>query len=112
MFDLLKQIFNQLLRVGALVSSLSPTVRLLFLVGSGALAFFNWLNAIWAALFSRIDAAASPAMLSLGVDVQPLSFLNYVVPLDTLLTLLTAYFAFKGVSALIRIIKSFVPTIA
>lgn len=66
---------------------------------------------LWAQLFARIDALIMPA-LGGTANFAPLSLVNYVFPLDTVLELVIAYAGLRVACTIIRIIKSFVPTVA
>lgn len=68
-------------------------------------------NELWASLFARIDALIMPAV-GASANFAPLSLVNYVFPLDTVLQLIVAYAGLRAACAVIRIIKSFVPTVA
>ncbi len=45
-------------------------------------------------------------------DFSPLGLANYIAPIDTLLTLIVVYMSVRLATVSIRIVKSFVPTIA
>lgn len=93
-----------------LLASMHPALRVGLGVGSILIAFLQYINALWADLFARVDALA---VGSTGVaDFSPLGFVNYVFPLDTVLTFCTSYCALRLVCAAIRIVKSFIPTIS
>lgn len=73
--------------------------------------FIDYFDELWESLFTRIDgmiAGAAPGAISFA----PLGLVNYVFPLDTLLTTVVTYAAIRLTCAGIRIVKSFVPTIA
>jgi hypothetical protein len=61
-------------------------------------------------LIVKMDALAVGA--TGNADFTPLGFVNYIFPLDTLLSHVAILSALVLASALVRIIKSFVPTIA
>ncbi|MBK8583394.1 MAG: hypothetical protein IPL86_16760 [Flavobacteriales bacterium] len=66
---------------------------------------------LWSQLFARIDSLVVPAMGG-AVNFAPLSLVNYLFPLDTICELLVIYGGLRIVCAGIRVIKSFIPTIA
>lgn len=93
-----------------MVASMSPGFRVFMGVGSVALAINNYINELWAELFARVDAMAVGAT---GMaDFSPLGMVNYIFPLDTVLTFLTAYATLRAACAAIRVVKSFIPTIS
>jgi hypothetical protein len=94
----------------ALLKSFSPTTTLMFGALTALLAVNTYFNQLWASLFSRIDAIVVPSGGS--IDFSPLGLINYVFPLDTGFTLLSAYGSLYVLCAGVRIIKSFVPTIS
>ena len=79
-------------------------------IGVG-MAVWNFFKSLWVELFARGDALAVASMPS-GVDFSPLGLANYVFPLDTLCSYIVTLGALKVVCVGIRVIKSFVPTIA
>lgn len=72
---------------------------------------FGYMTVLWNEMFARIDALILQASVG-PLDFSPLSFLNYIFPIDDVLTCLTAYAALRVLCAAIRIIKSFIPTIS
>jgi len=112
MNETLRLIFSFCTRALGLMGSLNPSIRSLLMLGSVVLALWDWVNDLWSYLFYKIDSLVMPAMQSVGVDVSPLGLLNYVLPIDTLFTMITAYAALRATGVLIRIVKSFIPTIS
>jgi len=90
--------------------SLNPAVKVFLGIGSMLLAFLNFINELWADLFGRLDSLTHGAF---GVaNFAPLGLVNYIFPLDTVLTFIVSYATLRGVCASIRIVKSFVPTVS
>lgn len=92
-----------------LVTFNSPMVRLGALLSIG-LSIFTEVKNLWSSLFTRIDSLAVVA--TGNADFTPLSFLNYIFPFEELLTITAAWLSLYVLCAAIRIIKSFIPTIA
>lgn len=71
---------------------------------------FEQARAFWTTLFDKIDQLA---VTSFGdASFQPLGFANYLLPLDWLCTQLVIWFGVYALCAVIRIIKSFIPTVS
>ena len=94
-----------------MIATLHPAVK--FVVGASSilLAFNSYMNAMWAKVFVKVDAMAAVAV-GASADFSPLGFINYVVPLDTILNFLAGYATLRLVCAGIRMIKSFIPLIS
>ena len=73
-------------------------------------AIFQIGQTLWLELFSRMDHLTATTLGQ--VDFSPLAFANYCLPLDDFLTLLSGWAVLFVVAAGVRIIKSFIPTIA
>jgi len=78
------------------------------------LAIFAKASGLLDALIVRMDTMISVMgnLAGGGADFRPLSFVNFVFPFSEFLGLLVGYLALLAVSVVIRIIKSFIPTIA
>ena len=94
-----------------LIAGMNPAVRAILAGGSLLLALNSYVNSLWAGLFSRVDQLVKPS-ISFAGDISPLALANYVFPLDTTLSLISAYGVLTVLCASIRIVKSFIPTIA
>jgi uncharacterized membrane protein len=94
-----------------LFSSMTPAVRTVLAVGTVAITINDFFNVLWAQLFAKIDALSS-GVTGTNADFSACGFLNYVFPLDTVCTLMSAYAVLTLSCATIRIIKSFIPSIA
>lgn len=103
----MKQVLNFIFNA---IGSMSPAVRAVLGIGSVALAINAYANQLWAELFLKVDTLAAGTFGE--VNLSPCAFINYVFPLDTACTLLSAYAALVAICATIRIIKSFIPSIA
>lgn len=69
-----------------------------------------WEHIDW--LISEVDALATPAMSGAGLSVNALGLVNYVLPLDLALAQFTLWVPLFLTASSIRLIKSFVPTMA
>lgn len=78
---------------------------------AAVLAFFKLFEDGWAAIFEKLDDLVVPA-LGGSVDFAPLSLANYFLPIDLVCTHLAIFCVLKLACAIIRIIKSFVPTVS
>lgn len=97
-------------RLFDLLKSSSPTLSLVFSLGTLGLAVFTFVNQMWATLFAKIDGLVAPAMGN--ADFSGLGMINYIFPLDTVCTYISAFMLLRVTCAVIRIIKSFIPTVA
>lgn len=98
-------------KIASICASWGPVgTSIAFCIGVliSAITFFNDL---WNNLFAKIDAMITPNLPS-GFDLSPLALMNYIVPFDTMLTYTTALFGLYVVCVIIRIVKSFIPTVA
>ena len=93
------------------IGTFGPVVRIILAVSTVGLTLYSFLSAVWVNLFAEIDSLVLPSMPT-GVDFSPLGLLNYVFPVDTLCTYVTALLALKLACTGIRIVKSFIPTVA
>lgn len=100
-----------LLRFLAWVGTLGPVLKCLIAAGAFLLAFGSFFVSMWSKVIAGLDALIVPAVDG-SADFSPLGLVNYVFPLDTLLTMLSAYMALKVACAGLRVVKSFVPTIS
>lgn len=89
----------------------NPIVASLFASSTAVITVWRLFSHLWPQLFARIDALAVTATGG-SLSFAPCALLNAVFPLSELLNLLVAYGALRLACAAIRIIKSFVPTIA
>ena len=94
----------------ALMSSASPFFRYGLGMLTVALAVLQYFNGLWAALFAKTDTMVAGTAGT--ADFSALGLINYVFPLDTVCTFISAYAGVRLLCATIRIIKSFIPTIA
>ncbi len=92
------------------LAALNPTVAAAFTVGTALVGAVAYMNTLWAQMFGYLDSIVVPAGSSL--DFSPLELVNYVLPFDTFLTLLSAYVALVVVCATIRVVKAFIPTVS
>lgn len=76
-----------------------------------AVALVDYVNSLWTDLFARCDALISDATGG-AIDFSVMGLANACFPLDSMLSMLVAYGTLRLLCAAIRIIKSFVPTIA
>lgn len=97
-------------KILSLLASMSPTLKKVLGASLLFIGFFTYFNNMWANLFARIDALVVPA--SIAADFTPLSLVNYVFPLDTVCSYISAYLTFRLACVGIRVVKSMIPTIA
>lgn len=82
----------------------------LFLVLVSMLAVFNWVKDMWTMLIAKL--ALMTTFSSAGLNFSGIGLINTFFPLTETLSLLTAYLGVLLIAAAIRIVKSFVPSIA
>ena len=94
-----------------LIAEMNPAVKVVIGGFSVFLAVNTYINALWAELFAKLDNVVGASTGGTS-DFSPLGMINYVFPLDSVLTFLIALMAMKATCGIVRIIKSFIPTIA
>ena len=104
-------IFNVIVEYFKWSGKLNPLLSKLITLSVVMLSFWSFLREAWGSLFAKIDALVIPALPG-GADFSPLGLCNYVFPLDTMLTYCVSLMALKLVCSGIRVVKSFVPTVA
>lgn len=102
-FELVRKLFIAVLSLNTWQRT-GLTVAAMIFTGVGSI------NFLWGRLFAYVDAIVGRAAGT--SDFSGLSFINYVVPLDTMCDLLVWYAGLRLACAAVRIIKSFIPTIA
>jgi len=93
------------------MAELNPLVTAGLALGTFLLAVINFTNDMWSQLIAKMATIAMPGAIAAPV-LEGLGFINYFFPVVELFTFVTAYCAVYGVCALVRIIKSFIPTVA
>lgn len=93
-----------------LLWSVNPAVKLTVAFGSLVLGVNSYAKEMWDALFARVDALAVGVIQ--GLDMSPMATMNYFLPLDLICSYLVAYCTLRLACVAVRIIKSFVPTVA
>lgn len=88
------------------VTAASPALK----IATFVIPFIAYTNTLWDGLFARIDGLVQVA--TGNADFSPLGLINYCFPLNVLLDYVIAYAALRTTCAAIRIIKSFVPSVA
>jgi len=83
----------------------------LFAGGITALTFFTWLNSQMQLLITKVDALTVGSFAG-TLNISPMGLLNTFIPLAETLTFFAAYLTVLGLCAVVRIVKSFVPTVA
>lgn len=63
-------------------------------------------------MIDLIDAMAFPSLSGSTVNVEPLAFMNYVLPIDLAIAMFTVWLPFFLLCTGYRLIKSHVPTIS
>ena len=97
-------------RIFGALKSLGPTAKAVLGAATLFAGFFTYFNDLWSDLFTKIDALVVPA--GAAADFSPLSMANYYFPLDTVCTYIASYLTFIAACTVIRVIKSFIPTVA
>ena len=92
------------------LTSLNPLVVSMFAVVTTVASMFAFMNALWSELFARIGLISGGTFGT--VSLSGLQLIDTIVPLTEFCGYLSAYMTLLGVCAIIRIIKSFVPTVA
>jgi len=90
---------------------LNPLVTAGLALGTFLLAVVNFTNEMWGTLVAKMATLVLPAGIA-GPVLSGLSFINYFFPVEELFTFVSAYVAVYGLCALIRVVKSFIPTMA
>jgi hypothetical protein len=90
---------------------LNPTLTAVGTVMVFVTGFVPFVKSMWTLFVAKIAAFALPASLA-ATAVSGYEFMDYIVPVHELFTAITAYCAVWVAAAIIRIIKSFIPTIA
>lgn len=93
------------------IGQVNPVFRAALALATVLLAFLSSINERWAQLFLSVDALVIPVFQEVA-DFSPLGLVNYCFPLDTVLSMIVAIAALKTACAAIRVLKSFVPTVA
>ncbi|WED65873.1 hypothetical protein PXH66_08210 [Synoicihabitans lomoniglobus] len=102
---------NVLYQIVRFFTETTPVLKAVLVLGTIALTISGWVNSLWESLFQRIDALVAPATAG-TFDVSPLSLINYLFPLDTVLSMIVTYAGLRLTCSVIRAIKSFIPTIS
>lgn len=95
----------------ALFTSLNPAFAVVAVTACSFLVGFQWLNSQWTVLLNKLDLLVAPSALGV-LNVQPLGFLNTFAPITETLTMFTLWLAVLFTCIIIRVIKSFIPTVA
>jgi len=72
---------------------------------------FDWINDQMALLLTKMDALTAGSFAG-SLNVAPFGLMNTFVPLSEALSYFAAFLGVLGACAVIRIVKSFVPTVA
>ena len=95
----------------SMISSMNPVFTTIGVVGVSLVALFNWVSAEWALMLTKIDLLAQQNFGG-TLPISPLGFLDTFIPLTETLSLFTIWLGVLALASTIRIIKSFIPTIA
>jgi len=93
------------------ISGLNPMFLSLFTVTTSVLAAFTWLNDHIISMMVAVDSLTVSSFTG-TLNISPLGFLNTFIPIAEAISYFTAYLALLALCGTIRIIKSFVPTVA
>lgn len=91
--------------------ALNPTVTKGSLVVGTTWLLYVWVNDQWLRMIDYIDAVVVPSYGG-SLSIAPLGLLDTFIPLHETLTFFTAWLALLAVCAAVRIVKSFIPTVA
>ena len=89
----------------------NPLVVTGFTVTTALVTVWNLFTTMWGSLFAKIDAMVVGAS-SGSLSFSPLGLIDYIFPMTELLNFIVAYAGIRLACASVRIVKSFVPTIA
>lgn len=90
---------------------MNPAVAALLFVCSFLMSVFEYVNSMWSELLAKMAGLVlSPPTAALAID--GMAWFNYAFPLTEFFTFATAFAAAVATAAGIRIIKSFIPTVA
>lgn len=104
MISLLREIWNT-------IKSFNPTVAALLFACSMLVSLFNWIKDMIAELMARLIELTLPVSAA-SMTIEGMSWFNYMFPLTELFAFGALAIAAYLVAAIIRIIKSFIPTVA
>lgn len=94
-----------------LLSSFNPTLVSLATITVSLVSLFNWLNSQWTLMLAKIDILAGSSF-SGSISVSPAGLLNTFIPLTEALSFFSLFLTILVAAAVVRIVKSFIPTIA
>lgn len=89
----------------------NPLVVSLFTAVTALVTVWNLFTTMWASMFAKIDAMVVGAAGG-SLSFSPLGLIDYIFPLTEMLNFIVAYAGIRLACASVRIVKSFVPTIA
>jgi hypothetical protein len=95
-----------------LLKSRSAFIVGIYTLASTALAHIGGTVTKIASMVTDFDALTRPTFSSSGIALSPLSLMNYILPLDTAITLFGAWLLLWLACSTIRIVKSWIPTVA
>jgi len=104
MIKLLQKVIEVLVSWGPIGTSIAFVLGL-FVSG------MTYLNGLWDEVFLLVDNVLIPNFPAV-YDFGPLTFANYIVPVDTTLNYCAGLFILKIACVAIRIIKSWIPTVS
>jgi len=95
----------------SLLASLNPAIGGLLVAVPTVVGFFTFVHSQVVELMTRIDTM--PTITSGGaISFSPLGLVDHFFPLSETITLFTAWLGVLLIASGIRIVKSFVPTLA
>jgi len=92
-------------------SGMNPVFVSVFSVAVSAYSVFQWINSQMVLLIQKIDTLTVSSFTG-TLSVSPFGLLNTFTPLSEAMSYFSAWVTLLGICATIRIVKSFVPTVA
>ena len=103
MIKYLQALVDSFLQLNPIVTAATGMVTLI-------IALFTFTNEMWGVLVAKLATLVLPTAVA-AAAVDGYAFIDYFFPAHETFAFLTAYLGVVGLCALIRIVKSFIPTI-
>lgn len=91
--------------------SMNPAIAAFFFVSSFLMTVFQYVNEMWSMLLAKMAGLVLTTDTA-AMAIDGMAWFNYFCPLTELFTFATGCALAVSAAAVIRIIKSFIPTIA
>jgi hypothetical protein len=95
----------------SLLSGLNPVITAMVTVIVTVTGFFTWINSQWTVLLAKMDMMTQANFAGV-LSLSPIGLINTFFPLSETLTFFSAWLGLVVVASTIRIVKSFIPTVA